>query len=131
MKKENWPEILAYEIQAAKRRPFSWGTHDCCAFAARVVGAMNGKDVAAGFLYQNEVQARALLEVFGGVEGIATSVLGEPIPALTAQRGDVCMVDTPDGPALGICDGAWIWCAAVAGLNRRPLADARKAWRVG
>ena len=130
MRKENWPEILAGEIKAAKSRPFSWGQHDCCAFAARVVQALTGEDFLQDFpAYHDAVGAGAILGE-GTVEDIANVCLGEPIPPLSAQRGDVCLIDTPDGPALGICDGAWIWCAARTGLNCRPLADARHAWRV-
>jgi len=128
---ENWPEILADEIKAAKKRPFSWGSHDCASFAARVVEAMTGKDFT--FLFNGYNSAEVAAEVIaqnGGLEAMVTRCLGVPIPPLCAQRGDVCMIDTPEGPALGICDGAWIWCAGLTGLNRRPLSSAIKAWRV-
>lgn len=131
MRVENWPELLAEEIKAARARPFSWGVHDCCAFAATVVAQMTGRDFMVDFPdYQDEAGAEAIIQQHGGVEGIATRCLGDPIPVLKAQRGDVCSVDTEQGPALGICDGLVVWCAALRGLSFVPLAKARMAWRV-
>lgn len=131
MRVENWPELMAAEIEAAKQRTFRWGIHDCCAFAANVVAQITGRDFMIDFPdYQDEAQANYVMSAWGGVEGIATRCLGEPIAPLQAQRGDVVSVDTELGPALGICDGAVVWAAAVRGLVALPLAKARRAWRV-
>lgn len=131
MRAENWPELMAAEIAAAKQRAFRWGIHDCCAFAFGVVAVMTGRDIVAEYPdYQDEASAQSIMDAHNGVEGIATESLGESIPTMKAQRGDVVSVDTEQGPALGICDGAVVWAAAVRGLTSVPLSCARKAWRV-
>lgn len=49
MRRLNWHQHLAQTLQAAMTRPFSWGEHDCCLFAADCVQAVTGVDVAADF----------------------------------------------------------------------------------
>lgn len=136
---EQWPEILADEIQAAKSRPFSWGTHDCCAFAARVVEAMTGEDFTIRFNgYDSATVAAEVIAQNGGLEAMVRRCLGEPIPALTAQRGDVCLVQLPieqageHGPlVLGLCDGARVVVAKPPqGVAMLPIRMAVKAWRI-
>lgn len=138
-RKENWPEILAAEIQGARKRPFSFGTHDCCAFAARVVEAMTGVNWKDTFLtYTDAAGAQDIIDEQGGVESLATQCLGPPIPPLCAQRGDVCLVELSGADigehgafVLGICDGARVVVARPpAGIVQLPLRMAVKAWRV-
>lgn len=132
MRFEQWPELMAEAIEGARKRPFSWGSHDCCAFAARVVTAMTGRDFMADFgAYQSETEAAALLAANGGVRGIAAACLGAPIPPLCAQRGDVVVIDTEAGEALAICDGALVISAAPRGVTLFKLDRALAAWRVG
>lgn len=131
MRKEQWPEILADEIEAARGRPFAWGSHDCCAFAARVVQAMTGVDFLANFApYHDKAGANALLSGHDGVRDFATACLGNPIPPLKAQRGDIVVVDTKDGEALGICNGSHHVCASLRGIEVVPFGEALAAWRV-
>lgn len=131
---EDWPLRLAAAIEAARGRPFSWGAQDCCLFAADVVRALTGEDLAAPFRgrYASRAQAVAILGARGGLEAVVTSVLGAPLATpLLARRGDVVMVATADGPALGICaDRGVCWLTGPAGLVRCWLRDAARAWRV-
>jgi hypothetical protein len=130
---EDWPQRLVAAIEAARGRPFAWGAMDCCLFAADVVLAMTGVDYAAGFRgrYDSRAGAVALLGARGGLEAVATSALGEPLPTtLMAQRGDVVMVRSPEGPALGVCEGVMAWFAGPDGVVPRPMREAVKAWRV-
>lgn len=128
---EAWPELLAAELSAARKRPFAWGTHDCCAFAARMTLALTGTDFMAGFpAYDNEADARAILQAHVGVRGIATRCLGEPIPALQAQRGDVVLLSQPTGEILGICAGAVIACPGLTGLVLVPITQGLMGWKV-
>lgn len=132
-RREDWPLRLNAAIEAARERPFSWGKQDCCMFAAGVVRDLTGKDLAAPFrdAYAGRDEAGLLLAELGGVEALATAFLGEPLPGPAfAQRGDVVMVQTDEGPALGICDGAAAWFPGPRGLVHRPMGDWRKAWRV-
>lgn len=132
MRKENWPELLADELRAADARPFSFGVHDCCAFAARVVAAMTGRDLMAQFpAYDSDEGAQAILMAHGGMAGIWTHCLGEPIAVAYAQRGDVVMMPTERGDAAGICLGSQAAFAAPVGVACHALQQVTKAWRVG
>jgi len=94
---ERWPLLLDQAIEAARQRPFAWGTHDCCSFAAGVVHALTGHDAFAQFtasfgVYTDERGALRALAAAGGVAAIATGQLGDPVPVPQARRGDVVMV---------------------------------------
>lgn len=130
---EDWPRRLAAAIEAARGRPFCWGTHDCALFAAGVVEALTGKDFAAELRgrYTTRAEAVALLGARGGLEAVVTTALGSPRAyTALAQRGDVVMIDTDDGPALGICNGATAACAGPEGLQFAPMSLWQKAWEV-
>jgi hypothetical protein len=131
-RKQAWPEILAAEIKAAEMRPFSWGTHDCCAFAARVVEAMTGVNFMEDFPgYTDEASAASVIDEFDGVSGIAGLCLEEAIAVNFAQRGDVVLMPTDRGDALGICVDHMVAFASAKGLAFHPLSACRLAWRVG
>ena len=130
-RKQSWPEILAIQIKAAEMRPFSWGSHDCCAFAARVVEAMTGVSFMTDFPeYSDEARASVLVGEFGGVEGIAGLCLGEANAPAFAQRGDVVLMPTDQGDALGICIDHRAAFASARGLAFHPVSACRVAWRV-
>lgn len=129
----DWPRRLDVAIEAARRRPFCYGTVDCALFAADVVLALTGVDLAESFRgrYSSRSEAVALLGARGGLEAVVHEALGEPLPTpLLARRGDVLMVKTPEGPALGICDGIRGQFAGPQGLAARPMSEWEKAWRV-
>jgi hypothetical protein len=142
-RREDWPRRLDAVLRAARRRPFVWGEHDCCLFAADVVDAMCATDPAAAIAarfrgrYRTSRGARGLLARLGGIDGLMTKVaLGPEVAPLMAQRGDVVALAPPEGDAgagvmLGICIGGQIAGAAPAGFCLVPLAAGRRAWRVG
>lgn len=110
-----------------------WGTWDCCLAAADEVQAITGIDFAKDYRgYTDKAGAyRALQRVCqGGVREAATRELGQPQPALMAQRGDVCLVSTELGEALGWCIGSKVACAGPTGLTFIPLKQALVSWRV-
>jgi hypothetical protein len=130
---EDWPRRLAAAIEAARGRPFCWGEHDCLLFAADVVHAITGLDPAASWRgrYDSRAAAAHHLSELGGLEAVVTGALGTPLSHPTlAQRGDVVMVDTNEGPALGVCNGANAACAGPEGLTFKPMPVWRLAWRV-
>lgn len=133
---EDWPTRLADFIKGAEKRPFSWGEWDCCLLAADWVLAVTGVDTAAELRgkYKSASGAARIIKQRGGILEMVralTDAQGMPeINTRMAQRGDVCLVDTPLGDALGVCLGAKIACAGPDGLNLLPITAARAAWRV-
>src|SRR5579859_6297583 len=89
-----------------QRRPFAYGSFDCCLFVCDAIRAMTGIDVAAKFrgTYSSLREVRA----FGSVQAIAQQVAGEfgmpEVPAFCAQRGDVALIKRPRDYSLGIVD---------------------------
>jgi hypothetical protein len=131
-RREDWPERLAEEIGAAQERPFSFGEHDCCAFAARCVRAMTGHDFMAEFAsYGTQEQADAILAGNGGVQGILSHCLGEPIPVAFARRGDILITTTPQGDAAGVCIDHRAAFPTLRGLVYVRVLACLDAWEVG
>lgn len=129
----DWPERLAMAIEAARERPFAWGFHDCCLFAADVVRELTGEDLAAPFRgrYASRREAVALLGARGGLEAVLDAVLGPRRPtARLAHRGDVVLAQTDEGPAVGICCGYRAAFAGPHGLTFLKPAAWSASWRV-
>lgn len=120
-------------LDRRQRVPFRWGANDCALFAADAVLEQTGKDPAEGLRGQwgDERQALALIARLGGLEAIATSALGDPLPEpLRAQMGDVGLVQWNSRECLAVCNGpAWV-LPCTRGLGLLPLDCARLAWRV-
>lgn len=124
---------LAAHIEKAREWAFSFGEHDCCLFAADWVLTCTGQDFAAPFRgrYATRAKAIAMLGARGGLEAVVTGALGEALPTpFLAQRGDVVAVQTDEGLALGVCDGALAWFVGPHGLAAQPMEAWAKAWRV-
>jgi hypothetical protein len=144
---QDWPTLLFHFIEARRNTPFAWGRQDCCLFACDGILAQTGLDPAAGLFrgkYRDALGAARLVRKHGGVEAIATKVctgLGyHPVPVLMAQRGDVVLLSARAAgsagmfgrePVLGLCLGGEAAFTGQAGLVFHPVANCRKAWRVG
>jgi len=133
---DNWPANLNAVIDAARSKPFEWGSHDCCQCACAAIEAMTGVDLSQGTAgtYSTRRESIAVIKSLGAesIDDIATTVmgLGNPINPRLGQRGDVASIKTPFGPALGICIGAKIAAPGADGLEFYPLTAALKFWRV-
>lgn len=132
MRYHDWQIRFAAFVAARQTMPFAWGANDCCTFAADCILAITGVDVALSEQRQQSsaLQAARLLKTVGGVAGAATSALGEPMPALMAQVGDVVLADAAGRDMLAICNGATCMAPGPAGLVHISMATARKCWRV-
>lgn len=134
-RKQRWPSILAEQVEAARDKQFEWGTHDCALWAADVVLAMTGVDVAAAYrgAYTDEASAReAMLRIDGGgLRAIGNRAFG---PALNnvamTQRGDVALVEIDGREAAGIVLGATVAVPGPRGLQFAPLDSIVAAWAV-
>lgn len=132
----DWPERLARRINDSRELPFVWGKNDCCLFAMDCVRDITGVDLAKPYRgYKTQVQALRLLNKSGGVAGIAEAVAKkykiEEIPALAAQRGDVCLFDIGRGDTLGVAAGEYIFAPGFDGLIGFPILQGVRAWRIG
>jgi hypothetical protein len=128
----NWLAALYVQLEAFNEKPFEWGSHDCCTFAADCVLAMTGEDrmVTHRGGYKTAIGATRKMARLGGMEATITSVLGEPIAPAFAQRGDVVCFTSPLGDTCGVCVGSTIAAAGLYGITHTPMVQAFKAWKV-
>jgi len=122
-------EKLNTYIEAARFKPFVWGSWDCCQFVAGWLSELTGADPRELFpAYADEAGARDILSQSGGLVGLVGSVLEEIHPAL-AKVGDVILCNEASGTALGICLGVRSAHVGADGLVFPQTIDALKAWR--
>ena len=134
-RRPDWPERLAEVVAAAMGRHFAWGEHDCALFACDCAAAMTGEDPGLSFRgrYKTARGAAGAIMRYGkvrGIEELALRTLGAPIEPAFARRGDVVLVDTDLGPALGVVTAAGAAFPGPDGLTFLPITEALKAWRV-
>ncbi len=134
---EDWPTQLGRTIDAAMTKEFQWGAHDCCLFACDCVEAMTGVDPMVEFrgAYASKREAvRALKARYGPLSETAETIarhLGAPrVEANFAKRGDIGLIPTEDGDALGVLYGHAFYVPAAVGLARYPVHHALKIWSV-
>jgi hypothetical protein len=138
---------MHHHIKAKKQAPFDWSTHDCCTWVADHIQLVTGVDLYTEFrgTYHDAKSAFVAIHRITGkktVEDVADYVFDQAgIPELAsqhyAQRGDiVCYDQVVDGktePILGVVNlcGQLALFVSEAGLLRIPVAECRRAWRVG
>ena len=131
MKHPDWHNRLIAVIRAAEKRPFLWGEHDCCLFAADCAEAMTGDNFADGWrgTYDSETGAKkALLRGGGSLEKVLEKYLDE-VPVKMAQRGDIAVVENAGTRCAGVIYGGAVWVPGETGLvclRIKPLST----WRV-
>lgn len=137
----DWPERLGQYLQDCSERPFVWGQHDCCLFAADVIQTLTGVDPAAELrgTYESALGAARVIKDNGGFEGFIDSLAAklevEEIHPGLAQRGDVVMVKSENQllgeMALAVVglDGKLV-VPGERGLITLPSDTAVKAWRI-
>lgn len=141
IKKEAWPEIMQDEIYKARTRKFKYGSHDCCAFANRIVKAMTGVGPAKKLMgYKTKAGAiRTLKRHQGTLLRTMNQVMKDhecevqKNPKLL-KRGDVCMAKVMIGGnlewAVGICVGPTAVFASD-GVVHLKMRDISKGWHLG
>lgn len=135
MRLEDWPERLNTYLSAPHK--FDWSEHNCALFAADAVMEITGKDYAVAYRgLKNKALILRKLKRAGGLNGVLTSYLGEPVPVLTARRGDVVLMSVflnPTGAnaeAVGICTGKDVALLTKSGITYYPLCEGKLAWRI-
>jgi len=140
MRKEGWEQELNNYLDDALDTPWEYGSHDCALFAFGALKAMGGVDLGEPWRgkYKTERGALGVMKRFGGADVEECMVklgvdneLTEIDPAF-AQRGDITVCPTEEGPALGIVslDGRFMAVATKPkGFMLHPIFNAIKAWR--
>jgi hypothetical protein len=130
---KTWPSRFAALVDEVRARPFAWGSHDCCLWAASAVLALTGNDPGADLrhtYFTGRAAARILVHI-GGLEG-AGSRTGPSIELGMATVGDVGLVTWPDGTRSLAVRSMTTWMVAGEhGLAHLPLEAASQAWGVG
>jgi len=134
MRKKDWCERLVTFLTAHLNTPFEWGKFDCCLFVADALLEITDIDIAKPFRgkYTTEKGAmRALIKYGNGtVKDTFSEILGTFKPRLNACRGDVALIDTPTGHAVGIVFNGEVWVASPDGLITVSLKEALGCWSV-
>lgn len=131
MKHPDWHNRLITVIRAAEKRPFLWGVHDCCLFAADCAEAMSGVNYAADWrgTYDSETGAKkALLRGGGSLEKVLANNLDE-VPVKLAQRGDIAVVENAGARCAGVIYSGAVWVPGENGLICLRVKP-QSVWRV-
>lgn len=133
----DWMARLMQAVETAQVLPFRYGLHDCCTFAAYCVDAQR-EDSRIGELmqrhhpYANEEEAYEYIETQGGLTGLVTHYLGEPMenPKFAAP-GDVALTRNRDGREIvGIIVGHNVVVPGSHGLVTFSVEGLLAAWSV-
>lgn len=130
----DWPERLASTLERHNSEPFVWGESDCFTRVLDVIEALNGSAPYASERGKYNSMVGALRRIKANklkdMEGLALSFADE-IPPIMATRGDIGLMDSPDGLAFVTCDGLhWVGAAETLGQMRLPLSTPLTAFRV-
>ena len=118
---------MQYAVEANRHKPFEWGVHDCCTFAALAVQVQTGQNVNVTRPYKTIRGALREIKRLGKIpdyQTALTNVLCEPSSARTAHRGDlILMRDQPGeiGYVLGMTIGTHVVFPGLEGLIFQPL----------
>ncbi|WGL97226.1 hypothetical protein QE177_08265 [Arsenophonus sp. aPb] len=131
MRHPNWVIRLPHTLRAAMSRPFLWGEHDCCLFAADCVIAVCDFDPCSTIRGRYNTKAgalRVLKSEFGTLEDALNRFFTVAQDA-RPRRGDIVMFDGDDGLTLGVFWANKVWAVTHDGarhVNKTPIM----AWRV-
>lgn len=132
MRLHDWQVRFEAFARERAREPFAWGRNDCALFAADAVEAITGRHLCEELRgHRSAREALRVLQEIGGVRGLATAALGEPIPALMAAVGDVVVIQAGKREALAVCNGSSAITAGPAEMVAVSMQQALAAWKVG
>ncbi len=122
-------------LQHRRLQPFKWGGNDCCLFVADAVKLQSGVDYAGEYRgsYHTEMGSLRCIrkQGFESIESLLTAYLGEPLPPLNAQTGDIALVLNEQHQATaGVVFRAHVYLVTPDGLCHMPLSQVLKCWRV-
>jgi hypothetical protein len=131
MRLPDWQMRFSDFGKARASMPFSWGSNDCCTFAAAAVEAITGTDLMALVApYETELAAARLIKDGGGLQQIAASLLGQPVAPNMAAVGDVVLFINEGREMLGICNGVNVMAPGESGMVALGMDAAVAAWKI-
>lgn len=81
-----------------------YGSRDCAQFAQFMIKELGGPQII-DFEYHGESEATAIINAKGGLRGVVTSLIGEPVDELSElRRGDPVMFNAKGIEGLGIVE---------------------------
>ncbi len=132
---DNWASRLDEFLK--NDGPLEWGKSDCCMFACNAAICISGVDPAKDFRgrYSTELGAKRILKRRGGllahVEKEAAKYGIKRVPPLKAQRGDIVLIDTQLGDALGIINlRGSVSAQGFERIVQKPITSVKAAWRI-
>lgn len=139
----SWPAILDDYVQRNRHRHFAYGSWDCCLFAADLLEAMTGVDLAESLRDQYDSRSAALAKAFAicghcSIQSIVAHLAEKyelpPIAPLNACRGDLVLISRQRGRdySAGVValTGHEILIACKEGIGTVPITEASRAWRI-
>lgn len=111
------------------------GQHDCCLFGAGAIEALTGVDIAAEWRgrYTTLAGGRRVLRRSGYADHIAliAAHLPEAHPSASLP-GDIAIVPTDEGPAVGVVQGTVVYVLhAAGGVGMVPMSVVQRIFKVG
>lgn len=132
MRYEDWPARLNAFL--ADEQPFEWGRRDCTLFAADAVLCITGIDPAKPWRgrYKTAIGAARIQKAHGGLAELVAQAGLEEVRPTMAQRGDVVLIQSTDGPTLAVVNlSGNVSGQGQSGVTVYPIKEATRAWRVG
>lgn len=130
----NWVERLHDVLADASVTTFDYGSFNCGLFAARCCDAIREDGGAEDELrthFTDEDSARIWVGANGGIEALVSERLGAPLDKWwRGRRGDLALVETSDGPAVGVSTGERIAVLSTNGLTFLTIDKATRIWLV-
>ncbi len=132
-RRPDWRERLRTYVLSNLSVPFRPGKHDCALFVAGAIREMTGHDFGRGWRgkYRSIKAGEALARERGydDHEAIFSEHL-DPVAPSFARVGDLAVVETEAGTALGIVQGEMIYVLHVGGMAIVSRDQMKRAYRV-
>lgn len=126
------PRLIAY-LRESVLRPFEDGVHDCALFSAGGCEAMTGQDYAAPYRgrYTTVRGGLRILRRDGFRDHVALAAAHLPEQHISrAAPGDLAVIRSEDGDALGIVQGEGVYILSRDGLAVAPLMAAHTSFKI-
>lgn len=133
MRKNDWEARLTAYITGMSKSQFEWGVCDCALFTAGAVEALTGADPAAPYRgsYSTAAGAARAIRKAGHKDHIGfVAAHYPPVSRPDLLPGDLAVLPTDDGPALGVVQGEMVYVMAQSGLGLVPLENATQFYGV-